>query len=101
MKPREKVKRYAPLPGGFVMTRHQPSKPMYALLGAGVSTEITFELPSTRFENIQGSWAGRRVDVVGLTTCTPRDAETTDVTQTVCWPALRWVRKPFFLCVET
>jgi len=97
--PREKVKHYAPLPAGFVMTRHQPSKPMYGILGGNVSTEITFELPSTRFENIRGTWAGRQVDVVGLTTCTPRDADTTEVTQTFYWPAWLGFIKPFFMAL--
>ena len=51
--PRVKEKHYAPLPNGFVMTPHKPSKPVYSLLG-DVTTEITFELPSTRFEIIAG-----------------------------------------------
>ena len=36
------------------MTAHKPSKPVYSLLG-DVTTEITFELPSTRFEIIKGT----------------------------------------------
>jgi phenylpropionate dioxygenase-like ring-hydroxylating dioxygenase large terminal subunit len=99
VRPREKAKHYAPLPAGFVMTRHQPTKPLYAVLGADVSTEITFELPSTRFENIRGTLAGRRVDVVGLTACTPRDAETTEVTQIFYWPAWLGFIKPFFMAL--
>jgi len=94
--PREKAKNYAPGPNGFVMTRHAPTKAAYKLLGAGVSTEITFELPSTRFENITGTFLGRRIDVVGLTTCTPVDANTTQVTQTFYWPAWLGFIKPFF-----
>jgi phenylpropionate dioxygenase-like ring-hydroxylating dioxygenase large terminal subunit len=94
--PKEKVKTYAPLPTGFVMTRHKPSKPMYALLGADVATEITFELPSIRFENITGTVMGRKIAVVGLTTCTPRDADTTEVTQIFYWPAWLDFIKPFF-----
>jgi len=54
-------------------------------------------LPSTRFENIRGTLAGRRVDVVGLTACTPRDAETTEVTQIFYWPAWLGFIKPFFM----
>lgn len=96
VKPREKAKNYAPGPNGFVMTRHAPTKAAYKLLGADVSTEITFELPSTRFENITGTVLGRRIDVVGLTTCTPRDADTTEVTQTFFWPAWLGFIKPFF-----
>jgi len=99
VRPKEKVKHYAPLPNGFVMTRHRPSKPMYTLLGADVSTEITFELPSTRFENIRGSLFSRKIDVVALTTCTPRDAETTQVTQTLYWPGWLGFIKPFFMAL--
>jgi phenylpropionate dioxygenase-like ring-hydroxylating dioxygenase large terminal subunit len=94
--PRVKEKHYAPLPTGFVMTRHAPSKQAYRLLGGDVSTEITFELPATRFENIAGTVLGRRIDVVGLTTCTPIDAATTQVTQTFYWPAWLGFIKPFF-----
>ncbi len=84
-KPRLKEKHYAPLPNGFVMTRHKPSKPAYSVLGE-VTTEITFELPSTRFENLAGSFLGKAFEVVGLTVCTPRDADNTDVIQVFYWP---------------
>jgi phenylpropionate dioxygenase-like ring-hydroxylating dioxygenase large terminal subunit len=94
--PRLKTKAYAPLPTGFVMSRHAPSKPAYRLLGADVSTEITFELPSTRFENIRGTVLGRKIDVVGLTVCTPRDADTTEVTQIFYWPGWLGFIRPFF-----
>jgi phenylpropionate dioxygenase-like ring-hydroxylating dioxygenase large terminal subunit len=97
--PRDKTKTYAPLPNGFVMTRHKPSKPVYGLLGADVSTEITFELPSIRFENIAGTVAGKHIAVVGLTTCTPIDAETTRVTQIFYWPAWLGFIKPFFMAL--
>ena len=97
VKIREKAKKYAPLPNGFVMTRHKPSKQAYKFLGGDVSTEITFELPSTRFENISGTLMGRRVDVIGLTTCTPRDADTTEVTQIFYWPAWLGFIRPFFI----
>jgi phenylpropionate dioxygenase-like ring-hydroxylating dioxygenase large terminal subunit len=99
VRPKEKTKHYAPLPTGFVMTRHRPSKPAYEIFGADVSTEITFELPSTRFENIRGRVFGRQVDVIGLTTCTPRDAETTQVTQTFYWPSWLGFIKPFFMAL--
>jgi phenylpropionate dioxygenase-like ring-hydroxylating dioxygenase large terminal subunit len=97
VKPREKQKAYAPLPNGFVMTRHAPSKTAYKALGTDVSTEITFELPSTRFENIEGTIFGRPVKVVGLTVCTPRDADTTEVTQFFYWPAWLGFIRPFFM----
>jgi phenylpropionate dioxygenase-like ring-hydroxylating dioxygenase large terminal subunit len=96
--PRPKEKHYAPLPAGFVMTAHKPSKPAYALLG-DVTTEITFELPSTRFEIIDGSLFGKRFRVLGLTVCTPRDAETTDTIQVFYWPAWLFFIKPFFMAL--
>lgn len=96
VRPREKAKKYAPLANGFVMSRHQPSKPAYKALGGDVTTEITFELPSTRFENIAGTFLGRKIAVVGLTVCTPIDADTTQVTQIFYWPAWLGFIKPFF-----
>ena len=93
--PRVKEKHYAPLPNGFVMTPHKPSKPVYSLLG-DVTTEITFELPSTRFEIIRGTLFGLSFKVVGMTVCTPRDTETTDVIQTFWWPGWLNFIYPFF-----
>jgi phenylpropionate dioxygenase-like ring-hydroxylating dioxygenase large terminal subunit len=95
-KPRMKTKDYAPLPTGFVMLRHQPSKPAYKLLGGDVTTEITFELPGIRFENISGTVFGHHIDVVGFTACTPIDDATTEVTQVFYWPAWLSFLKPFF-----
>ncbi len=94
-KPRLKEKHYAPLPTGFVMTAHKPSKPAYALLGE-VTTEITFELPSTRFETVQGKLFGKPFKVVGLTVCTPRDAENTDIIQVFWFPWWLSFILPFF-----
>jgi phenylpropionate dioxygenase-like ring-hydroxylating dioxygenase large terminal subunit len=96
--PHEKVKHYAPLANGFVMTRHKPTKPAYAMIG-NVSTEITFELPSTRFETISGTLFGRPIDVIGLTVCTPREAEKTQVTQIFFWPAWLGFIRPFFMAL--
>jgi phenylpropionate dioxygenase-like ring-hydroxylating dioxygenase large terminal subunit len=77
------------------MVGHKPSSNSFAyrILGGDVSTEIRFELPGVRFEHIK---AGRN-DVVGLTTCTPVDAETTEVTQLFYWTA-PWLAliRPFF-----
>ncbi len=98
-RPHPKVKSYAPLSNGFVMTRHKPTKPVYGLLGGEVTTEITFELPSTRFENIAGRVLGRNFDVVGLTVCTPIDGETTQVTQIFYWPGWMAFIKPFFMAI--
>lgn len=94
-KARLKEKHYAPLPNGFVMSRHKPSKPAYSVLGE-VTTEITFELPSTRFENLAGSFLGKAFKVVGLTVCTPRDADSTDVIQVFYWPGWLNFIYPFF-----
>jgi phenylpropionate dioxygenase-like ring-hydroxylating dioxygenase large terminal subunit len=93
--PRLKKKHYAPLPNGFVMTPHKPSKPAYSLLG-DVTTEITFELPSTRFEIIRGRLFGRAFTVVGLTVCTPWEAEATAVIQVFYWPRWLFFIRPFF-----
>ena len=93
--PRVKEKHYAPLPNGFVMTRHKPSKPVYSVLG-DVETEITFELPSTRFEILTGRLFGMAFKVVGLTVCTPRDADNTDVIQVFYWPGWLNFIYPFF-----
>jgi phenylpropionate dioxygenase-like ring-hydroxylating dioxygenase large terminal subunit len=93
--PRVKEKHYAPLPFGFVMTAHKPSKPVYSLLG-DVTTEITFELPSTRFETITGRLLGKAFTVIGLTVCTPRDAGHTDVIQVFYWPWWLSFIYPFF-----
>jgi phenylpropionate dioxygenase-like ring-hydroxylating dioxygenase large terminal subunit len=93
--PRVKEKHYAPLPTGFVMTAHKPSKPVYALLG-DVTTEITFELPSTRFEIIDGKLFGKAFRALGLTACTPRDADNTDIIQIFYFPAWLSFILPFF-----
>jgi phenylpropionate dioxygenase-like ring-hydroxylating dioxygenase large terminal subunit len=78
-----KEKRYAPSPHGFTMVAHRPSSNSFAyrILGGDISTEIRFELPGIRFEHIK---AGAR-EVVGLTTCTPIDPQTTEVTQIFYW----------------
>jgi phenylpropionate dioxygenase-like ring-hydroxylating dioxygenase large terminal subunit len=93
--PRLKEKHYAPLPTGFVMTKHKPSKPAYSLLGE-VTTEITFELPSTRFEIIEGRLLGKVFKLVGLTVCAPRDDKHTDVIQVFYWPGWLFFIRPFF-----
>lgn len=97
-KPRVKEKHYAPLPMGFVMTAHKPSKAAYNFFG-DVTTEITFELPSTRFEIIKGKFLGRAFTIVGLTVCTPRDEEKTDVIQVFYWPGWLFFIRPFFMAL--
>ena len=93
--PRPKEKHYAPLPTGFVMTKHKPTKPAYSLLGE-VTTEITFELPSTRFEIVEGRLFGIPFKVIGLTVCTPRDEQHTDVMGIMYWPGWLNFIYPFF-----
>lgn len=90
-----KAKRFAPSERGFVMLGHKPSSNSFAyrILGGNVSTEIRFELPGVRFEHIR---AGTR-EIVGLTTCTPIDADSTQVTQIFYWNrAWLGLIKPFF-----
>lgn len=96
--PRVKEKHYEPLPTGFVMTKHKPSKPAYNLLGEA-TTEITFELPSTRFEIVEGRIFGKAFKVVALTVCTPRDESHTDVMGILYWPAWMNFLYPFFWAV--
>jgi phenylpropionate dioxygenase-like ring-hydroxylating dioxygenase large terminal subunit len=79
-----KAKRYAPSLRGFSMVAHRPSANSFAyrfFLGGDVSTEIRFELPGVRFEHIRAG----EMEIVGLTTCTPIDADNTEVTQTFYW----------------
>ncbi len=88
----EKAKRYGPSRRGFTMLAHEPSKNagLYKPLGGKPTTEIAFELPSLRFERIR---VGER-RILGFTSCTPLDADATEVTQVFFWDIgwLDWVR---------
>jgi phenylpropionate dioxygenase-like ring-hydroxylating dioxygenase large terminal subunit len=90
-----KTKRFAPSERGFVMLAHKPSSNSFAyrILGGGVTTEIRFELPGIRFEHIRAGAA----EIVGLTTCTPIDSDSTRVTQIFYWNR-SWLAlvRPFF-----
>ncbi|HEY1615309.1 MAG TPA: hypothetical protein VGF97_16635 [Rhizomicrobium sp.] len=90
-----KQKRYTPATRGFTMAAHRPSSNAmaYRLLGGDISTEIRFELPGVRIEHIRAGTS----EVVGLTTCTPIDSSSTEVTQTFYWNRA-WLSliKPFF-----
>lgn len=79
----EKAKAFGPAPLGFRMKRHRPSSnsAAYRLLGGAPETEIRFQLPGIRIEHIE---VGRHT-VVNLTTVTPLDAETTEVTNQMYW----------------
>lgn len=94
-KPQLKEKDHAPLSMGFEMCRHRPTKLWYKILyDPGV--QIKFELPSTRIEHISGFFLWRRIDVIGLTTCTPTDDDSTQVTQVFYWPIWLSFIKPLF-----
>ena len=90
-----KAKHHAPSLRGFTMTAHKPSSNSFAyrVLGGDLSTEIRFELPGLRFERIT---VGKR-EVLGFTAVTPRDNESTLVTQVFYWTA-PWLGaiRPFF-----
>lgn len=80
---KEKTKSFAPRPMGFAMLRHRPSSNSraYALLGGAPATEIVFELPSTRWEDVE---VGKR-RFVTMSWLTPLDAERTEFTQLLFW----------------
>ena len=84
----EKAKRFEAGELGFVMVRHPPSRNSraYALLGGAPTTEITFRLPSLRWEHIQ---VGAR-QVLALTCLTPTTETKTRITQIV------WSDHPVF-----
>lgn len=87
----EKAKQFAPTPDGFVMLRHVPSSNSWAyrLLGATPATEISFALPSTRWEDIE---IGPR-RFVTMSWLTPLDGARTEFTQLLFWdlPQLDWL----------
>lgn len=87
----EKAKQFAPSADGFVMTRHAPSGNSWAykLLGGKPATEISFALPSTRWEDIQ--IGARRF--VTMSWLTPLDDARTEFTQVLYWdlPQLDWL----------
>ena len=91
----EKQKSFVPFPLGFQMARHAPSKnaKAYKILGGTPETEITFSLPGIRFESIK---VGRHY-VIGLTTITPIDDKTSEITHCIYW-TIPWLSllKPFF-----
>ncbi len=78
-----KSKQFAPIPLGFKMLKHRPSKNSraYALLGGDISTEISFQLPGVRIEHIQAG----RYTLCALTTLTPIDESRTEIHQFFYW----------------
>jgi len=79
----EKCKKFAPVPFGFQMVRHQPSKnsKAYKILGGAPTTEITFTLPSVRIEHIQ---VGKR-NLYSFTGLTPVNGNETVIHQLLYW----------------
>ncbi len=75
----EKSKAFEPRERGFTMTAHSPSSNSFAyrLLGGKPITEITFQLPGIRTENIK---VGSKT-VLSFTAVTPIDANRTEIRQ--------------------
>jgi phenylpropionate dioxygenase-like ring-hydroxylating dioxygenase large terminal subunit len=87
---RPKEKQFEPIELGFRMVRHPlpPQNLVYKLLGRHVETEISYQLPGLRIEEVHGD----RYSVVGLTAITPITDETTEVHQ-VFWSTAGWMRQ--------
>ena len=85
---RPKEKQFEPIERGFRMVRHAlpPQSLVYKLLGGRVETEISYQLPGLRIEEVRGE----RHSAVGLTAITPITDETTEVHQ-IFWATPRWV----------
>lgn len=75
----EKAKAFEPRDRGFAMARHAPSSNSraYKILGGERSTEITFQLPGIRTEDIR---AGDKT-LLSFTAVTPVDENTTRIRQ--------------------
>ena len=97
----EKEKAFEPIPLGFKMTRHTPSKNAraYKILGSAPQTEISFMLPGIRLETID---IGKH-HVWGLTTLTPRDEHTSEITHMIYWttPGLTFFKALLYPFVYT
>lgn len=79
----EKRKKFAPVPFGFQMVRHQPSSnsKAYKILGGQPTTEITFQIPGCRVEHIQ---VGKK-NVYSLTVLSPIGPMQTQVYSLLYW----------------
>ena len=84
---RPKEKQFEPIELGWRMVRHPlpPQNLVYKLLGRNVETEISYQLPGLRIEEMHGD----RHAVVGLTAITPITDETTEVHQ-IFWASPGW-----------
>ena len=79
----EKQKSFEPIPLGFKMIRHAPSKNgrAYKILGPSPQTEISFMLPGIRLETIS---IGKKT-IWGLTTITPITETTSEIHHLMYW----------------
>jgi phenylpropionate dioxygenase-like ring-hydroxylating dioxygenase large terminal subunit len=84
---RPKEKQFEPVELGWRMVRHRlpPQNLVYKLLGRNVETEISYQLPGLRIEEVHGD----RHAVVGLTAITPITDEATEVHQ-IFWASPGW-----------
>ena len=84
---RPKEKQFEPIELGWRMVRHPlpPQNLVYKLLGRNVQTEISYQLPGLRIEEMHGD----RHSVVGLTAITPITEDTTEV-QHIFWASAAW-----------
>ncbi|MES3036899.1 MAG: aromatic ring-hydroxylating dioxygenase subunit alpha [Bdellovibrionota bacterium] len=98
----QKKKKFAPVDFGFQMVKHPPSanSKAYKIFGGAPTTEITFQLPSTRVEHIQ---AGKN-NFFSFTALTPVDEKNTLIFQIVYWdigwlglikPFIKWFARYF------
>lgn len=92
----EKEKVFEPIPGGFRIRAHSPSRnsAFYKILGVyggEISTKIEFALPNRRFEEIRcgPKWFSSR------TTVTPITPERCRIDFCAAWNVFRWV--PFLV----
>ena len=93
--PRVKEKHYAPLPNGFVMTGHKPSKPVYSLLGRGGDRDH-FRTAFHPLRDHHRHAVGQGVQGGGADRLHPRDDDNTDVIQVFYWPGWLNFIYPFF-----
>ncbi len=86
---RLKQKEFAPSRLGWKMVRHAipPQNIAYKIFGREVFTEIAYQLPGYRIEQIEGTTH----NVVGLTAITPIDDSHTEVHQ-FFWATAGWLR---------
>lgn len=80
---KNKTKDYAPTGLGWCMKRHPAPKDnmLYRLFGKNVTTEITYLLPGTRIEHIQGE----KYYAIGIATVAPIDDGETVIHQAFYW----------------